>query len=590
MQTSSDIAVKESYTTSGGPNSALDFRGHQVFPELKESEIRSLGRFGEAITFRAGEMLFETGKIARGMFVILTGRVHVYSQDSQERQLASAEYGVGQFIAEMAQLAGKPSLVSGIAITDVSALVVTGDRLRALIVADAELGERIMRALILRRLGLIEQGLGPVLVGFAHEKKLVSLQGFLRHNAYPCTVVDCSTDCDALALLKDVSTTPDDFPLVFCPDGSMLRAPDEGALAAHLGLMPSFDPSFAYDVAIVGAGPAGLAAAVYAATEGLTVVVFDLRAPGGQAGASARIENFLGFPTGISGHSLAARAFQQAIKFGVHLAIPTAVQGVTRTGGQFVLAFGTSQQIKAHTVVVASGASYRRPEVLDLELYEGRGIFYWASPIEARLIRGQSIVLLGGGNSAGQAAVYLARYAKHVRMLIRGDAIEKSMSRYLVERINSLQNVDICCTCSLVSLQGDDGGLTSVTIKKGLEYEEERIETRHLFLFIGADPTTAWLARSGVALDDKGFVPTGRLVNAASEHETDVAGIFAIGDVRYGSVKRVASAVGDGAAVVSEIHSHLLRCQADLSKDLYDAQLAGKQQPSVQPNSNEEIA
>ena len=569
MRTTSDTEVRESYCVSGGPNSALDFRSHQVFPDLKESDLLSLNRFGEVTNFRAGETLFETGKMARGMFVVLSGRVQVHSKDALGRHPVSIEYGIGQFIAEMAQLAGKPSLVTGIATTDVIALIVTGEKLRALIVADADLGERIMRALILRRLGLIEQGLGPVLVGFAHEKKLVSLQSFLRHNAYPCTVVDCSTDSEALALLKDVSTRPGDFPLVFCPNGPMLRAPDEGALAAHLGLMPSFDPSFTYDVAIVGAGPAGLAAAVYAATEGLAVVVFDLRAPGGQAGASARIENFFGFPTGISGHSLAARGFQQAIKFGVHLAIPTAIRRITRSADKFLLDFGAEQQVRARTVVVASGATYRRPLVPDLELYEGRGIYYWASPIEARLIKGYSLVLVDGGNAAGQAAVYLARYAKHVRLLIRGKSLDKSMSRYLVERIGALRNVDVCCGCSLLSLQGDDGGLTGVTIGKGFENEEERIETRHLFLFIGVDPTTEWLAQSGVGLDDKGFVPTGPLAGAVSEHETSVAGIFAIGDVRYGTVKRVASAVGDGAAVVSEIHRHLLRCQSDLSNDLY---------------------
>ena len=559
MQTTTHSPVSVGHEIPEIPYSSLSHRSHQVFPELNENELRSLARFGEPSSSPSGSMLFETGKIARGMFVIVSGRVQVYSRDVLGGVAASAEYGVGQFIAEMAQLAARPSLVSGLALTDVNALLVTPERLRALIVADAELGERIMRALILRRLGLIEQGLGPILVGFAHEKKLVSLQGFLRRNAYPCTVMDCSTDFEALTLLKDVSTKPDDFPLVFCRDGSLLKAPDEGMLASHLGLVPSFDTSFTYDVAIVGAGPAGLAAAVYAATEGLSVVVFDLRAPGGQAGASARIENYLGFPTGISGYALAARALQQALKFGVRLAIPVAVRHVMRDGNRFLLTLGDNRRVNARTVVIASGAAYRRPEVLDLARFEGRGVYYWVSPIEAKLMKGQPIVLVGGGNSAGQAVVYLARHAKRIRLLIRGSSLKTSMSRYLTDRIAALPNVELCYGCKLTALEGDEAGLTTVTVRKGHRNEEEKIETRHLLLFIGADPATAWLAQSGVVLDDKSFVPTGRLVNAAHGHETNLAGIFAIGDVRSGSAKRVAGAVGDGAAVVSEIHDHLLQ-------------------------------
>lgn len=559
MQPTAHSPVPVAHEIPDLPYSSLAYRSHQVYPELNENELRSLARFGEPASFLSGSMLFETGKIPRGMFVIVSGRVQVYSRDALGGAVASAEYGVGQFIAEMAQLAVRPSLVNGPALTDVNSLVVTPDRLRALIVADAELGERIMRALILRRLGLIEQGLGPILVGFANERRLVSLQGYLRRNAYPFTVMDCSTDFEALALLKDVSTKPDDFPLVFCRDGSLLRAPNEEALASHLGLVPSFDTSFTYDVAIVGAGPAGLAAAVYAATEGLSVVAFDLRAPGGQAGASARIENYLGFPTGISGYALAARALQQALKFGVRLAIPVAVRHVMRDGDRFLLTLGDEQRVKARTIVIASGAAYRRPEVRDLECFEGRGVYYWASPIEAKMTKGQFIVLVGGGNSAGQAVVYLARYAKRIRVLIRGSSLKASMSRYLIDRIAALPNVELCYECTLTTLQGDGAGLTTVTIRKGQRSDEEKIETRHLFLFIGADPATAWLARSGVVLDDKGFVPTGRLVNAAHGHETNFAGIFAIGDVRSGSAKRVAGAVGDGAAVVSEIHDHLLQ-------------------------------
>ncbi|MEM5329269.1 FAD-dependent oxidoreductase [Paraburkholderia sp. JHI2823] len=547
------------------PFSSLEYRQHQMFPRLSPSDIDSLRRFARPLSFRRGERIFETGKVAPGLFVLLRGRVRIESRDSFGRSTLVTEHDDGHFMAEMAQLSGKPALIDGIALTDIDTLVIEPDRLRALIVADAQLGEHIMRALILRRLGLIEQGLGPIIVGNRNEARLVGLEGFLRRNAHPATVVDARTDPDALTLLESIAASADDFPLVFCPNGSVLRAPDEAQLASCLGLVPAFEQSHVYDVAIVGAGPAGLAASVYAATEGLSVAVFDQRAPGGQAGASARIENYLGFPTGISGQALAARAFQQALKFGAHLAIPGQVQCVERDAQRFVLTLVDGQRVSARTVVAASGASYRKPRVPGFDQFDGAGIYYWASAIEARLVKGQDIVLIGGGNSAGQAVVYLASFARSIRMLIRAADLHASMSRYLIERIGSLPNVALCARCSLTGLAGDAAGLARLQVRRQLAngFEDETINTRHLFLFIGADPETQWLAMSGVELDPHGFVKT-QIAETAGDParlplETSVPGLFAIGDVRAESSKRVASAVGDGAAVVSQIHAHLSR-------------------------------
>ncbi|HTH76182.1 MAG TPA: FAD-dependent oxidoreductase [Trinickia sp.] len=550
-------------TEDEAPFSSLEHRRHQLFPTLSASEIASLRRFARPMSFKAGDPIFEAGRVALGLFVLLHGRVRIFTRDRAGRSTLIAEHTDGSFMAEIAQLAGRPALVDGIAETDCDTLLVEPDKLRALIVADAQLGEHIMRALILRRLGLIEQGLGPVIVGDGADGRVIALQGFLRRNGHPSQVLDARQDQEAAALLAGMTVGADDFPLVFCPDGSVLRAPDEVQLATCLGLVPTFQSAGVYDVAIVGAGPAGLAAAVYAATEGLSVAVFDQRAPGGQAGASSRIENYLGFPTGISGQALAARAYQQALKFGAHLAIPVKVAKAQREGDRFVLELADGQRVRARTIVIASGAAYRKPAVPGFDRFDGCGVYYWASPIEAKLAKGQDIVLIGGGNSAGQAIVFLANFARSIRVLIRGASLESSMSKYLIDRIGALPNVSVCTGCTLQALEADEAGLARVVIRH--DGEQEIIASRHLFLFIGADPKTDWLAESGVELDRHGFVLTGftRKDRSATEPaptyplETSVAGMFAIGDVRSESAKRVAAAVGDGAAVIAQIHAYL---------------------------------
>ena len=445
----------------------------------------------------------------------------------------------------------------------VQALIIPPDRLRALLVAEAELGERIMRALILRRVGLLETGAGgPVIVGRSESGDVLRLENFLRRNGHPHQTLNSETDPEAKALIERFHVDPGQLPIVLCPSGQLLRNPGENELARCIGLVGPIDPNRVYDVAIVGAGPAGLAAAVYAGSEGLSALVLDCRAFGGQAGASARIENYLGFPTGITGIALMARAYNQAQKFGVEMAIPDEVTGLevpSRSGaGPFVLKLSNNERACARSVVIASGARYRRLAVKDLELFESSSVHYWASPLEAKLCAGQEVVVVGAGNSAGQAAVYLASQAAKVWLLVRGADLNASMSRYLVDRITGLANVEVLTRTQITGLEGGDGMLEAIRWRQGASGEEVRRSVRHLFLFIGAEPNTDWLAGSGVALDPKGFVLTG--VEAGGNRrllETSCPGVFAIGDVRSGSVKRVAASVGEGAQVVAALHRFL---------------------------------
>ncbi|MGI4814361.1 MAG: FAD-dependent oxidoreductase [Janthinobacterium lividum] len=560
--------ISEPVVEADAPFSPLRSRRHQMFPTLTPAEIDRMRRFGTIEHYETGSLLFETGQIGAGMFVLLKGRTQVLSRDGLGHSHVVVEQRPGDFLAEVGQLSGKPALVDGRALEPVEVLLIPPDQLRALLVAEADLGERIMRALILRRVGLIEQGTGLVLVGCGSESKLHALQSFLRRNAYPHTVIDATSDAEVVALLERIAAVETDFPLVICPDGSVLRAPDDGQLATHLGLLPEFDPQHTYDVVVVGAGPAGLATAVYGASEGLSMAVFDCRAPGGQAGASARIENYLGFPTGISGQALAGRAFVQAQKFGAHVAIPLEVKALHCGDEPMALELMDGRRVPTRSVVVASGAIYRRPAIDHLERYEGRGVYYWASPVEAKLCKGDEVMLVGGGNSAGQAAVFLASHAVRVHVLIRAESLEASMSRYLIDRLASLPNVVLHPRSRITALTGDSGGLAGVQYRtesadgSAAGAHEGSMNLRHLFLFIGADPNTHWLRSCEVSIDSKGFVPTG--IQAAPPEtppayplQTSVPGVFAIGDVRSGSTKRVAAAVGEGAAVVAQIHDFL---------------------------------
>jgi len=547
------------------PFSSLESRRHQMFPILTSAEIERMRRYGTVQHYSAGTLVCEIGRPGPGLLVVLQGRVEMLSRDGLGHSHVVNERGPGGFVAEIGQLSGKPAMLDGRALDEVTGLVIEPNRLRALLIAEADLGERIMRALILRRVGLIEQGGGLVLVGGEANGKLHALQSFLRRNGYPHKVLDAQTDADVIEVLGRIAAKSHDFPLVICPDGTVLRAPDEGQLATQLGLLPEFDPTVVYDVLVVGAGPAGLATAVYAASEGLLVAVFDCRAPGGQAGASARIENYLGFPTGISGQALAGRAFVQAQKFGAHIAIPLEVKAMHCGDHPLEIELKDGRRVSTRTVVIASGAIYRRPALAELELYEGRGIYYWASPVEAKLCKDEEVVLVGGGNSAGQAAVFLASHAARVHILIRGASLEASMSRYLIERLASLPNVVLRPRTEITALDGDAGGLSAVRYRTRDVNGEEHADVvalRHLFLFVGADPNTEWLRSCQVRIDSKGFVLTGAAAGdqdhvPSHELESSVPGVFAIGDARSGSTKRVAAAVGEGAAVVARIHAYL---------------------------------
>ncbi|MGV2291714.1 FAD-dependent oxidoreductase [Trinickia sp. YCB016] len=554
MESADDFASDEEQTPSNNP------RFDQMFPVLTESEIDRITRFGAPHSYVVGDMLYRSGGASPGMFVLLSGTIRYAGRDGlNRRRLLRSRVQRGEFTSDIGMLSGKPGLVDAEVIEAVEALVIQPERLRALLIAEAELGERIVRALILRRVAAIERGQGAVLVGAHDDGRLLALQNFLRRNGQPHMALDVG-DADAIVLLERLTPSVADLPLVLCPNGAVLRNPDEAQLASCLGLIPEFDPAYVYDVAVVGAGPAGLAAAVYAASEGLSVAVFDCRAPGGQAGTSSRIENYLGFPTGISGQALAGRAFNQAQKFGAHIGIPLEVTALHCDRYPLEIALANAQRIRARTVVIASGAEYRRPAVKGLGHFEGRGIYYWATPIEARLCRNQTVLLVGGGNSAGQAIVFLASQVAHVHVLVRSPDLEHSMSRYLIDRIASLPNVTMHMRAEITSLEGDER-LERVRYRQD-DGSDGQLETHHLFLFIGADPNTGWLQRCGVKLDSKGFVLTGTELPATGTTrtlplETSVDGVFAIGDVRSASTKRVAAAVGEGAAVVAQVHGFL---------------------------------
>jgi thioredoxin reductase (NADPH) len=555
------LEVRMSFASS----TIIDTRRHQMFFSLAPAEIERLRRFGALRSYRAGEALVKVGEVAEGLTIILAGEVQITQHDLSGRRELIVTHGAGAFMGELAQLSGRPALVDAYAQGPVDALIIAPERLRALLVAEAEVGERIMRALILRRVGLIETGSGgPVIVGHAESGDVLRLQGFLSRNGHPHQTLNPDTDPEARALIERFQVDPGQLPIVVCPDGQLLRNPGEDELARCIGLVRAIDPNRVYDVAIVGAGPAGLATAVYAASEGLSALVLDCRAFGGQAGASARIENYLGFPTGISGMALMARAYNQAQKFGVEMAIPDEAVGLHAPSdagdSQYVLALFNDERVRARALVIASGARYRRLSVANLEEFEASSVHYWASPLEGKLCSGQEVALVGAGNSAGQATVYLASQAAKVWLLVRGRDLDASMSRYLVERISGLSNVEVVTQAQVSRLDGSNGMLESVRWHRASGEEMQR-PIRHLFLFIGADPNSDWLSGC-VQLDAKGFVLTGEGAGAGRQMlETSRRGVYAIGDVRSGSVKRVAAAVGEGAQVVSMLHGFLAKAR-----------------------------
>ncbi|MDE1993756.1 MAG: FAD-dependent oxidoreductase [Rhizobiaceae bacterium] len=547
-------------------------RDYQRFPVLSPHQVETAKRFasGPARHFEPGEAAFSIGDRGAPAWLVLEGSLDAFRHDGLSHEAHITTHSVGQFTGEVSQLSGRPSLAGCRAgASGCTAIPFDAAHIRALVIGSADIGEIIMRAYILRRVALISAGgAGSVLIGVPGSPALTRLQGFLARNAYPHIILDASSDEEGRALIERLGVLAADLPLMVCPSGTVLKNPTDNEAALCLGMTPDLKPDVTYDVAIVGAGPAGLAAAVYAASEGLSVIVLDERSAGGQAGASARIENYLGFPTGISGQALAGRAFNQALKFGAEIALPLEVLDIVPSApgsrDPHVLKLEGNRSVMARTVVIASGARYRRPDVANIAMFEGAGVSYWASSIEAKLCEGEEIVLIGGGNSAGQAVAFLAPQVKRLRLIVRR-ALEETMSQYLIERIAALPNVEIHTGCEVVALEGDrQNGLEAAVIRKQVDGAEHRFPLRHMFLFIGADPNAAWI-RAHADTDDKGFIVTGQPFRGEAANgarpalalETSLPNIFAIGDVRAASTKRVAAAVGEGAAVVAQIHSAL---------------------------------
>jgi thioredoxin reductase (NADPH) len=535
----------------------IETRGDQIYPRLTDEELARLARFGEPRSFRAGDAIARVGETGHGLLLVMSGEIEISEHSGDNRHSHIVTHGRGSFQGELTQLSGRPILVDVTALSPVEAVEIAPDRVRSLLVAEADLGERIMRALILRRVGLIEAGAGPIVVGDDADADVLRLTNFLRRNGHPFHQLDPEQDSCARTLIERFEVTTEELPIVLCPGGQLLRNPSEDQLARCVGLVGALDPHRLYDVVVIGAGPAGLATSVYAASEGLSVLTIDCRSFGGQAGASARIENYLGFPTGISGMALMGRAFSQAQKFGVEIAIPDEAVKLECGNDPCRIDLATGERVQARAIVLATGARYRRLGVDRLEQYEGSSVHYWASPLEADLAAGQDIALVGGGNSAGQATVYLAGRARKVTLVARR-ALAETMSQYLIERIASLPNVDVVVGCEISSLDGDPGALEAITIRERASGKEIRQPARFLFSFIGAEPNTDWLQSSGIRLDSRRFILTDEEVGADRlPLETSRRGVFAVGDVRACSVKRVAAAVGDGAQVVASIHKYL---------------------------------
>ena len=545
--------------------SSLESRREQLSPLLTEAEIARISRFGTPRRYVSGERLYAAGEPSPGLFVVLKGTVRTDLRDGLGHVVPFSSRGRGQFLGEVSALAQRTSLVDAYAEQDVEALLLPPDQLRALIIAEADLGERLMRAMILRRVALIESGLsGPVLIGEPESPDILRLQTFLKRNGYPHHVMQPREEEAAAAMAAQYAGEGE--VVVVCPNGSVLVNPSESALGRCLGMLDLSVHDELIDVIVVGAGPAGLSTAVYAASEGLHVVVLDCRAFGGQAGQSAKIENYLGFPTGISGQALAGRAFVQAQKFGAEILIPAqaAALDCSRAGknGELGLTLTDGRRLRARTVVIASGARYRRPDCHRLSEFEGRGVWYWASALEAKMCASTEVVLVGGGNSAGQAVVFLSQYVSKIYMLVRGPGLAASMSRYLIDRLDAIPNLEIHTDSELSGAKGDPAtGLTSISWRNKKTGIEMTRPVRNVFLFIGADPETGWLGGCSVERDGNGFVLTGQDCEGADGGPmplaSSVPGVFAVGDVRAGSVKRVGGAIGEGAAVVPTIHRYL---------------------------------
>jgi thioredoxin reductase (NADPH) len=540
-------------------------RKDQTFPQLAPDQIARLAPHGKKITVRRGQILAEPGDRHRKLFVVLSGSIEVVRPTLQGEQPV-VTLRAGEFTGEMSTLRGVGSLVRARVAEDAELLAIPDDQLRMVVQTDARLSELFMRAFILRRVALIAAQQGDViLIGSRHSAGTLRIQQFLTRNGHPYVNFDVDSDPSVQALLDRFHFAIEDIPVVICRGERMLKNPTNEEIADVLGMNPQIDCETVRDLVVIGAGPAGLAAAVYGASEGLNVLVLETSAPGGQAGSSSRIENYLGFPTGISGQALAGRALVQAQKFGAEVAIANNALRLRCQPKPYEIALSGQHIVRTRAIVIASGVEYRKLTLPNIDRYLGVGIYYAATFVEATLCKDEEIVIVGGGNSAGQAAVFLSGSCRHVHLLVRSKGLAESMSRYLIRRIDDTPNITLHTHTQITALEGESA-LEQVTWQCLLDGRTETRPIRHVFLMTGAVPNTGWLAGC-IALDDKGFVRTGTDLHAEDlaarswpltrqpyMFETTVPRIFAVGDVRCGSVKRVAAAVGEGSTCIQLVH------------------------------------
>ncbi|MGD0987628.1 MAG: FAD-dependent oxidoreductase [Candidatus Sulfotelmatobacter sp.] len=536
----------------------------EAFPVLTEEQISRIRPASKLREVQVGEILFEPGDSDVPFFVVLSGAMEVVQPDMRgEREIV--QHRAGAFTGEITMISGRRCLVRGRVTAPGEFLEMSNVDFRGLVRRDAELSEIFMRAFILRRVSLINQGFGNViLLGSRHSAQTLRLREFLTRNGHPHTYVDLDTDTTYQDLLDHFHVRREEVPVVICNNRTVLRSPSIQELARCLGLNAHVTVSDISDVVIVGAGPSGLAAAVYAASEGLSALVIEAESPGGQAGSSSKIENYLGFPMGISGQELAGRAAAQAQKFGAKVLVANSVTKLNCDRRPYELNVDCGQTIRAKTVIIASGAQYNKPKIDNLKRFEGQGIYYGATYIESQVCGNDDVIVVGGGNSAGQAAVYLSQTVGKVHMLVRSDQLSDTMSRYLIQRIEENPAIELHYRTEIVGLDGDTQ-LERVTWLDKNTGERSTHDIRHVFIMAGASPRTEWL-QGCVALDSKGFILTGRDLDAVAKDfkwplqrvplmlETSLPGVFAVGDVRSGNVKRVASAVGEGSISIYLVH------------------------------------
>jgi len=533
-------------------------REAQTFPRLSAQMIERVMRYGSEERFAARAPVFSRGDRSVDFFVVLEGSIEIFDVDEHDLPQVFVVLRTRQFAGELDLFNERQVLVSARAGEASRLLRVKRADFRRLVSTEADIGEIVMRAFILRRVGLIRHVHGGVVVvGPAHGADTLRLQQFLSRNAYPHRLLDTEQDAEAGGFLDCFSLTAADLPVVIAPGHRVLRNPSLAQMADDLGMTETFDHATVFDLAVVGAGPAGLAAAVYGASEGLQTIVLESLAPGGQAGTSSKIENYLGFPTGISGQALAGRAQVQAQKFGARLAVSRAVTALDCEATPYRLSLEDGATIRARAVVIATGARYRKLDVPGYERFEGQGIYYAATAMEADLCRDAEAIVVGGGNSAGQAAVFLSRSCGHVHVLVRGEGLAATMSDYLVQRIERSDRITLHACCEIVGLEGD-ASLRAVTWRHRQTGTETTRPVSAIFAMIGAEPNTGWV-HGCLELDAQGFVVTGERAGhgADSPYATSRPGVYAVGDVRSGSVKRVASGVGEGSVVVQSIHRFL---------------------------------